>query len=432
MFDLFFSYVYRFLHRYLGVRRPLSDKEKTLAWMFSLYDFNYALSSLFLNVFLFKKHQDFQTVGLFNLTQFAIIAPAFWLGGHLSKKFGNLLSYQLGFVFSASVFAATLILRENAPNHPCLLGLLGGLGIGFYFLGEHSLTLDMTTEETRDYFLSLTTFFSSILCILSPAMAGWLIAAFRKSSSGLSGDTGSLMGYYLVFTIALFLYLVLTFKSFQFHAKPADQGFFFWKVLTFRNNGDWNRLMVAQFLLGLRGGVFWFVVPLLVYRFSLNEVIVGGYSMFVNFQGVLTTYALSLWAKAGNRWKGLWISSWLLGFAFVGLFIKINYFTFLLYALLVATGGTWGQVVFGAFSFKILEKAREAKSGKIEYLAIREFPLGLGRVLGVVGFLGGLYYFGETGLRTALLVLGFAHMGVFFFLPKNKSVEISSPGLEKA
>ncbi len=190
--------------------------------------------------------------------------------------------------------------------------------------------------------------------------------------------------------------------------------------------------MIAQFLLGLRGGVFWFVVPLLVYRFSLNEAVVGGYSMLVNFQGVLTTYALSLWAKAGNRWQGLWISSWLLGLSFVGLFVKINYFTFLLYALLVATGGTWGQVVFGAFSFTILEKAREASSSKIEYLAIREVPLGLGRVIGVIGFLGGLSFFGEMGLRIALLILGFAHMGVFLFLPRNKNNEMPSNHPQKA
>src|SRR5581483_2147864 len=171
---------------------------------------------------------------------------------HLSKRFGNLVSYQLGFFFNALVFATALILRENAPDHPCLLGLLGGLGIGFYFLGEHSLTLEMTTEKTRDYFLSLTTFFSSVLCILGPALAGWLIVVLGSSGPGVSRGTSSLMGYYIVFAIALVLYLVLAYKSFQFHSKPTHKGFYFWKVLTFKNNWDWNRLMGAQFLLGLR------------------------------------------------------------------------------------------------------------------------------------------------------------------------------------
>ncbi len=428
MFDLFFSYVYQFLHRYLGVRRPLSPKEKTLAWMFSLYDFNYTLSNVFLNVFLYKEHQDFKAAGLFNLVQFTVIAPAFWIGGHLSKKFGNVLSYQLGFVFSALVFAATLVWRESAPEHPCFLGVLAGLGVGFYFLGEHSLTLQETSEKTRDYFLSLTTFFTSVLCILAPQISGWLIAAFGTGGSGKD----SLVGYYLVFAIALALYLVLTFKSFQFHAVPTEKGFYLWKVLTFKNNGDWNRLMGAQFLLGLRNGVFWFLMGLLVYRVSKNEAVVGGYSTFSNLLGVLTSYALSVWAKTENRWQGLWISCWVLAAAGLGLSLGVNYFSILAYSVLAMTGGTWLQVVFGAVSFTILEKAREAKTRRIEYLAAREVPLALGRVLGLGCFLAGQSYFGEAGLRIAVLVLGSAHLGLLLLLPKKKMLEIHALSPEKA
>jgi YQGE family putative transporter len=425
MFDLFFSYVYQFLHRYLGVRRPLSAREKTLAWMFSLYDFNYALSNIFMTVFLFKSTEDYRIPSYFYMTQFATIVPAFWIGGHLSKRFGNLLSYQLGFVFSALLFATTLVLRGDSPRHPCLLGVFAGLGIGFYFLGEHSLTLDVTTEKTRDYFLSLTTFFTSVLCILAPQISGWLIRFFGAGK-------GSLMGYYLVFAIALAIYLLLIYKSLEFKAEPTGKGFYFWRVLTFKNNENWNRLMGVQFLLGLRGGLFWFLGGLLVYEVSKNEAVVGGYGTFVNLLGLLTSYALSIWAKAENRWNGLWISSCLVSLASVGLFFKIGYLSLAVYAVLAATGSTWLQVVYGAFSFTVLEKAREAKARKIEYLAAREVPLALGRILGVLLFLQGQSYFGNIGFRTAILVLGAAYMGLFLFLPKNKVGEIHATRLKKA
>jgi YQGE family putative transporter len=425
MFDLFFAYVYQFLHRYLGVRRPLSQREKTLAWMFSLYDFNYALSNVFMTVFLFKTTGDYKIPSYFYLTQFAVILPAFWIGGHLSKRFGSVISYQLGFIFSALVFATTLILRADAPQHPCLLGALAGLGIGFYFLGEHSLTLAETSEKTRDYFLSLTTFFTSVLCILAPQISGWLITAFGATQ-------GLLTGYYLVFAIALCIYLLLIYKSFQFHAEPTGVGFYFWKVLTFRNNANWNRLMVVQFLLGLRGGLFWFLGGLLIYEVSKNEAVVGGYATFVNLLGLLTSYALSLWAKTQNRWRGLWISACLISLASLGLFFKINYLTLLVYALMAAVGSTWLQVVYGAFSFTVLEKAREAKTRKIEYLATREVPLAFGRVLGVLLFLAGQSYYGDFGFRLTILILGAAPLSLFLVLPKNKVDEIHAKGLKKA
>jgi len=418
MFDLFFSYIYRFMHRFLGVKRPLSAQEKTLAWMFSFYDFNYALSGVFINIFLFKQHDDFKTVVLFNLTQYAVILPAFWIGGHLSKRWGHLISYQLGFAFSALVFAVTLTLRENSPDHPYLLGCLSGLGIGFYFLGEHALTLDMTTEKTRDYFYSLTNLFTSILSILAPALAGGLIASFKGVDSGGVSD-GSSLGYYIVFAIALALYLSLGFKSLQFKAKPVRKNFEFWKVLTFPENEGWNRYMAAQFIMGLRGGVFWFLLWILVFRFSQNEAVVGGYSMFCNLLGVLTTYALALWAKAENRWKGLWFSSWLMGLGCIGLFFQINYYTIVLYAVLSAIGSSWFNVVSNGVAFKILEKAKEANSRKLEYLAVREAPLAAGRILSLTLFWWSYSQFGENGLHAALLVFGFVHMGMFFVLPKD-------------
>jgi YQGE family putative transporter len=415
MFDLFFHYVYRFLHRFLGVKRPLSQQERTLAWMFSFYDFNYALSGVFVNIFLFKRHDDFKTVVLFNLTQYAVIAPAFWIGGHLSKRWGHLLSYQLGFVFSALVFAATLTLRDNAPDHPYLLGCLSGLGIGFYFLGEHALTLDMTTEKTRDYFYSLTNLFTSVLCILAPALAGWLIVAFKSPDS--SGSSS--MGYYVVFALALAIYLSLAFRSLRFKAKPVRKNFEYWKVLNFKNNSDWNRYMASQFIFGMRVGVFWFLLWLLVFRISHNEEIVGGYSMFCNLLAVLATYALTLWAKAENRWRGFWVSSWLMGLACIGLFIQINYFTLLIYAILSSVGNSWFNVVSGGVAFKILERAKEAKTRKLEYLAVRELPLAAGRISSLLVFWFSFDKFGEWGLHTALLVFGFVHMINYFVLPKK-------------
>jgi YQGE family putative transporter len=115
----------------------------------------------------------------------------------------------------------------------------------------------------------------------------------------------------------------------------------------------------------------------------------------------------------------------------LGLSLGVNYFTILAYAVLAMTGGTWLQVVFGALSFTIIEKAREAKKHRIEYLAAREVPLALGRVLGLGCFLAGQAHFGETGLRIAVLVLGFSHLGLLLLLPKKKVMEIHAPGLEK-
>ena len=415
--DFLFNYVYQFLKHNLGPRRNLPGSSKTLMWMIGGYDFNFALSSAFINVFLYKRDQDWKPVELYNLVSYATIMLAFWIGGHLAKKLGHLLPYQLGFIFNALVFLLVLILREKSPDHPYLLGFFAGLGIGFYYLGQHFLTLDMTEAKTRDYFLSLSLFLSSILRILAPALAGWIILAFKRSGPDSS------LGYYVVFAMTLLVYLFLIYKSLTLKIKESGGGFDFWKVLTFSRNPDWNRQMAAQFILGIRNGAFWFVISVLVYQVSKNEGIVGSYNMMSNFLAVLTAYGLSLWAEARHRGRGLLVSS-LLGWAACGFLAwKINYISLLGYGLLNAVGVTWFSVVFAAVGFDMLERAREAQRYKLEYLAVRELPLWLGRTLGLAIMMASQHYLGELGLRLSLLVLGGMQMGVFLFLPQRRQGE---------
>ena len=80
--DFIFSYVFQFFKRFLGTRDSLPENSKNLIWLIGLYDFNFALSSVFTNIFLFKKKDDWDTVELFNLVMYAAILLAFWAGGH--------------------------------------------------------------------------------------------------------------------------------------------------------------------------------------------------------------------------------------------------------------------------------------------------------------------------------------------------------------
>ncbi len=154
--DLFFSYIYKFLARFLGVRRQLPSNAKTLIWMIGLYDFTFALSSVFINVFLFRRHDAWNVVLPFNLIQFVFVPVGFWVGGILSPRFGHRISYQLGFIFQGLLFLSVLLLRESAPAYGNGLGVLSGLAIGFYYLGQHALTLDLTDSKDRDYFFPFT------------------------------------------------------------------------------------------------------------------------------------------------------------------------------------------------------------------------------------------------------------------------------------
>jgi MFS family permease len=410
--DFIFSYVYKFLGYYLGVKRDLPPSAKTLSWMIALYDFSFAIATIFINVFLYRQNHSWNGVITFNVIQFLLVPLAFWLGGSLSPRFGHRLSYQLGFIFHALLFSSLLLLRESAVNHTALLGVLSGLAIGFYYLGQHALTFDMTNAKDRDYFFSLYLLLSSLLKIAAPGISGWVVASFNV---GGGSAPQSLLGYYLIFGFTLLIYLALIAQSLRLRIPHKTTDFQVRKVLAIPWDDDWKRLLAAWFFSGLRGGLFWFALNPIVYRAWGNELAVGNYNMLATFLAVVTAYTLSRWADQRHRNWGMRASSVLIIMASIILSISMGPMALLFFAVLNSTGMTWFQVGFSAISFNVIDKARQSAKYKLEYLTLRELPLALGRLMGLAGFWALELKFGDAGIRIAVLILGLTQLGTYAY-----------------
>jgi hypothetical protein len=66
-----------------------------------------------------------------------------------------------------------------------------------------------------------------------------------------------------------------------------------------------------------------------------------------------------------------------------------------------------------------MEKAVEYDQHKLEYLTVREIPLGIGRLIGLSFLLIAQSRLGENGLRMTLFLLGFVQMTVLIFMPRD-------------
>ncbi|HET9868951.1 MAG TPA: MFS transporter, partial [bacterium] len=392
----------------------LSAPERKLVWMIGLYDFTYALSSVFVNVFLFRHGNDWRVVGLFNLSQFLFVIPAFTAGGYLARRLSYLRSYQLGFVFNAALYAAVLLLREDSIRHPWALGLLAGLGVGFYYLGQHALTFELVHSKRRDHFFSVSLVLSSAFRILAPALSGWII---HQVNGWAQAGRWMVNGYHLVFLATLLAYLALIYESTRVRVRPHQGRFRYWQTLTHPANPDWNRLMAGYFLWGVRNGVFWFATSLFIYRIFRDEWVVGAYGMGSNLLAVGASALLAKWVSPGNRDFGVMASCLLMGAASALLTWRMDLAALILFALLNSVGVSWFQVAFSAASLSVIDQAFEGKKRRLEYLTIRELPLGLGRVTGMAIFLGGQQLYGEAGLRWSFLILGLAQAAVWMTVP---------------
>jgi hypothetical protein len=91
----------------------------------------------------------------------------------------------------------------------------------------------------------------------------------------------------------------------------------------------------------------------------------------------------------------------------------------IVFAILNSVGVSWFQISFSAASLSVIDGAFEGKKRRLEYLAIRELPLGIGRVVGLLLFLGAQKIYGDMGLRWSFLALGLAQAAVWLCVPAS-------------
>jgi YQGE family putative transporter len=305
---------------------------------------------------------------------------------------------------------AVLVIGEGAPSHVVFLGLLNGLSIGFYFLGQHELTFEVTTPRNRDRFFSLNQIFAASLRLFSLYLASRIIALFRAPAHP---DRG----YQILFAISLALYLALFFESFAFGGRAVRRSYAWWAALREHMKPRMRPVMGAYLLWGLRNGLFWFILGVLIYRASNSELTVGNYDWLTQLILLVMGYWLVRAAHPGNRGRFLGWSAFL-DVAGVGILVwRLDVTTLLCFVVLYAVATAVFKVTFTSYSFDIMEAAG-GPGRTLENLAVREVPLNAGRVLGLLLFLWAVHVFGEGGLKAALFFLGSAHVGVWWILSR--------------
>jgi MFS transporter, YQGE family, putative transporter len=407
-----FHFLYHILRRYLGVKGDLPKSARRLAWMAALFEFTLAFSNVFLNVYLFKGGGDWGPVTFYNLTSFFVIPAAFAFGGWVARSGRRLFPYRAGLAFSAILFLCVLLLGEKSRDHVLGLGILSGLSIGFYFLGQHALTFEVTTNRNRDLFFSINQIFAASLRLFSPYLASRIIALFRAP------DHPDL-GYRILFSVTLALYLALFAESFVFEGRHERRPYEFLAALKAHLQVRFRPVLAAYLFWGIRNGIFWYIVSLLVYRASKQEITVGNYDWLTQAILLGMGYALALAARPGNRAGLLGLSAWI-DVAAVGVLAwRLDIHTLLAFTAMYAVALALFKVTFYSYSFDIMEAAG-GQARILENLAVREIPLAAGRILGLLAFMVSVDRFGETGLRTALFLLGSAHVPVWWILSRWK------------
>jgi YQGE family putative transporter len=403
------------------VKKLLGDIELTkdlslLLIIGGLYSLSIALSNTFVNIYLWKQSGELSALGLYNLAVVIAQPLTFILAGRWAKKVDRVIVLRIGVIFLALFYVTVLLVGTKASEYLLLLGVLLGIGYGFYWLAYNVLTFEITEPETRDFFNGFLGILTSIGGMIGPVAAGFIISRLDKFT-----------GYTVVFGLSLGLFSVAVFMSFFLKRRPAHGKYWFMRILKERHyNKNWRMITYAHFFQGLREGVFVFMVSVFVFIATGSEMALGTFGLINSAIAFIGYYFASRMLKKENRKKAILAGGLILYFAIFLIVFDPTYFHLLVYAGLIAVAYPLLLVPYVSLTYDVIGSGWKAAEMRIEYIVVRELYLNLGRIVSIVLFLGAITLFNEEKSIPVLLVfLGSGHACIYLFI---RQIEFKSAG----
>jgi MFS transporter, YQGE family, putative transporter len=402
------------------VNKLLGDIEltKDLALLLiigGLYSLSIALSNTFVNIYLWKQSGELADLAMYNLSIVIAQPLTFILAGRWAKKVDRVIVLRIGVIFLAMFYVTVLFVGTRASEFLLLLGVLLGIGYGFYWLAFNVLTFEITEPETRDFFNGFLGILGSVGGMIGPVAAGFIISRLEK-----------LTGYTVVFGLSLGLFSIAVLLSFFLKRRPAHGKYWFLRIISERKNDkNWRMVTNAHFFQGLREGVFVFIVSVFVFIATDSEMALGTYGLINSGISFLAYFFVSRTLKKEYRKKAILVGGLILFLAIFLLVFNLSYLRLLLYAALIAVAYPLLLVPYASMTYDVIGRGWKAAEMRIEYIVVRELFLNLGRITSIVLFLLAIHLFSERQAIPVLLVLlGSGHTLIYFFIRK---IQLKAP-----
>ena len=366
-------------------------------------------SNIFFNVFLWKLNHSIQTAAFFNLFHYAAVPFVFYIGTKFIKRLGTLKCLQLGLYVHVCFFILVLWLQHNVTEFVMVLGILMGLGQGLYYLGYNVLSYDYTNNITRYKFSGYNGAANAFAGIISPLVGGLIIHTY-----------GELSGYIIVFTVSLccFLLSVLIINM----IKNADDNYSisFSAAKKFINN-DWMMVSWSMLFRGIREGVMSFLLFLLFYEITRNELQLGFFNLVLSFITMISFYVVGILIKRDWRIASIRWGSVLLVIATAIVVWQENELSLWIFGIANSLFYPMISVPLTSISYNVIRSNPITAKRRIEFLTLREIPLNIGRVMGIAVLL--IFLSKEVSIAWLVWGLGFCQLPISILLKTVKETD---------
>lgn len=376
---------------------------RTLLMTNLLYALVLPVVEIFVGAYVMRNTSDPMSVAFYQLFMYLGIIVTSFINGYLLRFFNVKTLYATGILVSGLSMFAMMSVKSLGFLELGVAGFAMGAASGFFWTNRYLLTLNNTTDDNRNYFFGLESFFFSIASITVPLVIGAFISQIDgKEVFGLLVNINAAYRMVTIGVIILTIAATIVLWQGKFE-NPQQRSFIYFNFCRL-----WNKMLVLSSLKGMVQGFLVTAPAILVLKLVGDE---GALGLIQGISGALTAilvYVLGRVAKPKDRLK-IFVAGLLLFFVgtlFNGiLFSAFGVIVFVLCKVIF-------QPLFDLAYFPIMMQTIDAvkrieQRNEYAYILSHEFGLFLGRAFGLILFIVLAYGVSEDfALKYALIIVG--------------------------
>lgn len=367
-----------------------------------LYALVLPVVEIFVGAYVMRNTNEPSFVALYQLFMYIGVASTSLLNGYLLRIANVKFLYAAGILISGISMFLMMTVKSLGTTELAIAGFALGAASGFFWTNRYLLTLNNTTNENRNYFFGLESFFFSVASITVPLVIGAFLSQIDgKTILGVNININ--FAYQLVTVGVIIITIIACMVLWKGEFKnPAQKNFLYFKFTSL-----WNKMLVLASLKGMVQGFLVTAPAILVLKLVGDE---GSLGLIQGISGALTAilvYVLGRLAKPEDRIKifVVGILIFFIGTLFNAvLFSAIGVIVFVLCKVIF-------QPLFDLAYFPIMMQAIDAtvsieKRNEYTYILSHEFGLFIGRAFGLILFIAlAVYVSQDFALKYALVTV---------------------------
>lgn len=240
------------------------------------------MGNLFINLFLMKIADDFVSVLLFNAVSFLLLCIAALLLGPLAKRTSKKLGILLGDVLGIIMYAAVILLQEQANDYVFILAVLSGLSQGFYWLSMNTLLLELADYQHRERLNALNSAGNSLCQLCGPLLAVIIVDSFPAMD-----------GYNVLFIIIIIAMAVSVVLCTKLDTAVAPAPYTLRKAVRIKGFHQYVQACVLCAEIFFRDGAIPSLLNVLIFHTVKSSAVLSGYLSYMTLLSLLTYYSFA-------------------------------------------------------------------------------------------------------------------------------------------